>query len=176
MKLFVVTSGSYSDYGIEEIFSSKENAEKYIKIAKEYNPDYINDEVEEFELDPQIVLPVQHHKFKHWFNINMDRDGNICSLHQHGQSINSRYRDDERFAGYSEHVEFDYKFGCYKQQVIMISYINADSKEHAIKKCGEIRTQFKVKGIFPSTDDKSEFKKSGLYGKKFKPYSCEEIK
>ena len=103
----------------------------------------------------------------------MDRDGNVCRLFQFGQSINSRYRDDEQFIGYSEHVEFDYKFGCYKEQVIMETYINADSKEHAIKKCGEIRTQFKVKNIFPSTDDYSEFKK--IAGKKFKPYSCEEI-
>lgn len=30
MKVYVVTSGSYSDYGIHEVFSTEEEAKKYI--------------------------------------------------------------------------------------------------------------------------------------------------
>ena len=32
MKIFIVTSGAYSDYHIDAVFSTKENAERYNKI------------------------------------------------------------------------------------------------------------------------------------------------
>lgn len=32
MKIYIVTSGEYSDYGIEAVFTSKAKADKYVKI------------------------------------------------------------------------------------------------------------------------------------------------
>lgn len=46
-KVYIVTSGEYSDYGIECVFSSRQKAEKYIKECDAYPPCRI----EEYELD-----------------------------------------------------------------------------------------------------------------------------
>ena len=50
MKVFIVTSGSYSDYQIEAVFSTKEKAEEYIQNAC---IDDVND-IEEYEMDEQV--------------------------------------------------------------------------------------------------------------------------
>lgn len=48
-KVFAVSSGSYSDYSIHAIFSTKEGAEQFIsRFVTGYDP-Y---EIEEYELDP----------------------------------------------------------------------------------------------------------------------------
>lgn len=47
MKVFIVTSGSYSDYHIEAVFSTKEKAEEYINNQCD---DDVND-IEEYEMD-----------------------------------------------------------------------------------------------------------------------------
>lgn len=47
-KVYIVTAGYYSDYGIEAVFSIKEVAEKYAEaISRRYQPS-----VEEWDLDP----------------------------------------------------------------------------------------------------------------------------
>lgn len=46
--VFAVNSGSYSDYSIRAIFSSRELAEEYMTVVK--NSDY--NDIEEYELDP----------------------------------------------------------------------------------------------------------------------------
>jgi hypothetical protein len=58
MKVYVVASGEYSDYGIEAIFSTRDLAESYsAKLNSEghqsyRNKIYNNANVEEYELDP----------------------------------------------------------------------------------------------------------------------------
>jgi len=47
MKVYIVTSGSYSDYHIEAVFSTKEKAEEYIQN----NCDDDVNEIEEYEMD-----------------------------------------------------------------------------------------------------------------------------
>ena len=52
MKVFIVTNGYYESYHIAGVFSTKENAEKYI----ESNPDYLGDystEIEEYDMDTE---------------------------------------------------------------------------------------------------------------------------
>jgi hypothetical protein len=41
MKIYVITSGCYSDYCIEKIFTNKYKAEEYVQIASKSN-DYLN--------------------------------------------------------------------------------------------------------------------------------------
>jgi len=59
MKVYVVTYGLYSDYGIEAIFSTKEKAEEYLKNAAEigYEQGYseLNDDILEYELDERNI-------------------------------------------------------------------------------------------------------------------------
>lgn len=56
-KIYVVTSGEYSDYGIDAIFSTKEKAQEYITIRT--NSEYIWNEleIEEYELDRMAEPP-----------------------------------------------------------------------------------------------------------------------
>lgn len=42
MKVYIITSGSYSDYGIDRVFLKKEKAKEFIKL-------YTNCEIEEYE-------------------------------------------------------------------------------------------------------------------------------
>lgn len=50
MKVYIVTSGDYDDYQIDEVFSTKEKAEEYIEY---FGDDY---RIEEYNLDN----PVEH--------------------------------------------------------------------------------------------------------------------
>ena len=52
-KVYIVTQGAYSDYGIDSVFSNKEQAEKRaLLIADQYNEDAY---VEEYEIDEIVV-------------------------------------------------------------------------------------------------------------------------
>lgn len=53
MKVYVVTTGEYSDYTIRGIFSTKEGAEKAIAAMEVYPPAYCSsvNPIEEYELD-----------------------------------------------------------------------------------------------------------------------------
>lgn len=59
MKVYVVTYGEYSDYGIEAVFSTKEKAQEYINIACTERDCWssTNDCIEEYELDQTITAP-----------------------------------------------------------------------------------------------------------------------
>lgn len=50
-KVFIVTSGCYSDYQIEAVFSTKEKAEEYID-SKKYPDDFA---IEEYGIDDEII-------------------------------------------------------------------------------------------------------------------------
>lgn len=55
MKVYVVSEGSYDYWSIEGIFSSRENAEAFMKkwVPDNGNPkDYYND-IDEHEIDPK---------------------------------------------------------------------------------------------------------------------------
>lgn len=49
MKVYVVTEGQYSDYSIEQIFSTRKNAELYVQTRRK--DDYDHYYIEEYELD-----------------------------------------------------------------------------------------------------------------------------
>jgi len=53
MEVYVVTKGSYSDFGIDSIWSTKEKAEIYIKEKHRGNYDQINDDVDIYEIDSE---------------------------------------------------------------------------------------------------------------------------
>lgn len=47
-KVYIVTSGTYSDYAIEEVFDNREDAEKYICLHD--NESYLDMRVEEYDI------------------------------------------------------------------------------------------------------------------------------
>ncbi len=64
MKVYVVTSGSYSDYGIEEIFEKEEDAEALATVLFDGNG------VEEWEVNKRRVVPL--------WSIWMKRNGDLA--------------------------------------------------------------------------------------------------
>lgn len=64
-KVYLVSSGDYSDYSIERIFLSKEKAEAYMKVS---NCNYLN-ELEEYELsDDKIFTPCYYIQVTYYLN------------------------------------------------------------------------------------------------------------
>jgi len=64
MKVFVVTHGEYSDFGISAMFSSKEKAQEYINKRMVYDNGYfgVNQYISEYELDvatiPEVLVGI----------------------------------------------------------------------------------------------------------------------
>jgi hypothetical protein len=58
MTIYIVTQGSYSSYHIEECFSSRELAEKYIEELRKAKEDFWFDapDIEEYELDTEFEI------------------------------------------------------------------------------------------------------------------------
>lgn len=50
-KVYIVTSGEYSDYGIEACFSTKKKAQEYVNNAKKLHSKYYYQDIEEWDLD-----------------------------------------------------------------------------------------------------------------------------
>ena len=89
--VYVVTSGSYSGYGIDSIFDSKELAQAYIDSFKKERYNEFNG-IEEWELNPyESDLKAGRNAYF----LRMDKDGNIKDLshsdstygHRGGSSI-----------------------------------------------------------------------------------------
>jgi hypothetical protein len=87
----------------------------------------------------------------------MDIDGN--------SEITSGKVQDQEFVYFEEYFIKD------EVRPALFISVNADSEEHAIKKTGEIRIRFKHANVFPAhlTDLRM------IKGRKFHPYTCEEI-
>lgn len=75
VKIYIVTSGDYSSYGIDAVFSKKGKADEYCKNFK-------CDEVEEYELDPNTI-PID------MITVEMARDGTVNNVKQLISRINT---------------------------------------------------------------------------------------
>ena len=86
MTVYIVTEGDYSDYHIEEVFSTIEAAEKYIEIHNHRWDDYC---IEEYEVDNvtiESMIEVEA-KTPYYYIFQFNKDGKLIS--------------DDRFAGIS---------------------------------------------------------------------------
>ena len=121
MKIYVVTSGEYSDYGINALFSTKELAQLYMDKFNEpfsgYN-DIMECEVDEMEADLRSDRKP--------FNIIMERDGQIVRV-----DLGSTY------GKYDAVVKTYYL----KKEQFEISLF-ADNEEQAIKIANEKRLKY----------------------------------
>ena len=126
-KIYLVTEGDYSDYHVCGVFSTRENAQKYIDhfgssggAGNSGQPD-----IEEFELDSNIELFNTH---KPYF-IKMLRDGTVREVYEEAAgSSDFSWR-------YAVNGEVNY------DQYIMTTHVLATSMEHAIKIANERRTR-----------------------------------
>jgi hypothetical protein len=135
--IFIVTSGSYSDKGNEAAFSTKEKAEEYIKYCNDFGSPNVNEYVEEIELDPEIH-PIEKRfkfKFKEFYYVEMERDGNIVKIYQHYPSINDIRAPKNKI----EYLNF--KTNVQSKEKVLHGIINADSRLHAVKILNDKRRQ-----------------------------------
>jgi hypothetical protein len=133
-KIFVVTSGEYSAYGIQAMFSTKELAEKYIDGQIDHHPkawekadDY---NIEEWDLD-QEHQPKQYtteYRTKIWL-----KDGALAD------ESNSRYCVRENLRGYyftygeADAVKKTYPWGDYMEAPGQSMGVSYKSAKHALK-------------------------------------------
>jgi len=123
LNVYVVTTGDYSDYHIEAIFSTKELADEYVRRGgDEY-------EVDEWELDTPIPDAL--------IRVSMFLDGRVDSVdHVIVKEIKG---SSEGFYMFTESFNGD---------VVLIWYVKTDSEERAIKVVNEKRIQILALGIW----------------------------
>jgi hypothetical protein len=117
MKVYMVTSGDYSSFGVDGIFSTKEKAQEFIDYITKGNPEHDYHPPEPIEVDE----PLSYVGSKDLWQGYMDIDGNhiiepkIC---------NDQYK-------WIDH----YEFAIFKNKEILgLNYIvKAESREKAIK-------------------------------------------
>lgn len=130
-KIFLITHGEYSDYSVVAAFSTKKRAQKALDSGF-----MSGDDIEEFELDPVIVVhPLLEEGWRLWW-VRFDKQGNVLSTQQMSKS-----------ASHGELTEME---GCYKWSVRASpgrggekDYVEvalmAFGEEHAIKSANEKR-------------------------------------
>lgn len=119
MKIYIVTSGEYSDYGIDAVFSTKEKADEYIQ---QHGTDY---HIEEYDLDEEVIKYTRLWRIE--FNISDGMFHEAC------------VRD------YKQEVVRD---TCNVEQYLQGTYINfyvdADTMDKAVKIASERFTAVKA--------------------------------
>ena len=73
--VYAVSSGSYSDYRVNALFSSKEKAKEFIEVMQKDNPYSDYNGIEEYQLDPPTVDLIKR-GYSVW-NVLMLRDGEV---------------------------------------------------------------------------------------------------
>jgi hypothetical protein len=122
-KIYIVTSGYYSDYGINAVFSTKELAEKYINnFDKTEQYPYGDFNIEEWELNPNKEHLKQNRKY---YFVRMEKNGDIKEIEEGGGNGETIQNSE---------ISFTY------DKTLMNVFCYADSKEHAVKIAGERRT------------------------------------
>ena len=112
MKVYVVTSGSYSDYRIEEIFERKENAEALATVLSDGN------EVEEWEINKRKVVPL----WSIWMKRNGDLDDEYGTPYADTGDKESIYCYDDdsiRFAVLADSLERAIKVASERRAIIL---------------------------------------------------------
>ncbi len=122
-KVYVVTSGSYSDYGIDAIFTTMELAQAFIdSFNKDKGYNDFND-IDEWDLDPHEIDLKAHRKA---YDLRMNKEGQVTGL----ENSDSTY-------GHRNNSSISFTI----DKVWMNVYCYADNEEHAVKIANEKRTQ-----------------------------------
>lgn len=131
--IYVVTSGSYSDYGIEGVFTERELAQSFIDAF--VNP-YEGMDIEEWPLDPHRNDLMKKRKV---FLVSIDKEGNADALPQ----SRSPYLLNKEEYGFPPGISFR------DNKKIMNCVCFANDDKHAIKIANEKRIQFLALNKWP---------------------------
>ena len=74
-KIYIVTSGNYSDYSIRSVFSTEEKAQAYVNVLEHY--EVIDFSIEEHDVDEEAFeLRDGYEQYRVW----MRRDGDASAI------------------------------------------------------------------------------------------------
>lgn len=149
-KVYVVTTGSYSDFEIESVWSTKEKAQAYLDRVSPFNYDF-NDDIDEYELDSiavdQIVTLTE---------VNVTRDLQV-SKDAYGKTEINQFTVVPPFDPESdEHpgfVRFDKfwigtDFSDDPNKAILVWNVETDDKEKAVKVALEKAAEILTAGLW----------------------------
>ena len=122
--VYVVTSGEYSDYGIDAIFSTRELAQSFIDAFKADK--WHEMDIEEWDLDPNSTHLKQNRK-PYFLRIN--KRGDVSDLEVADSSYGFKKDLPEAEISYTANLEW-MNINCF-----------ADDENHAVKIAGEKRSQ-----------------------------------
>lgn len=138
-KVFLVTQGSYSDYGVVAVFDSRELAEAMVSGRRE--PEYYD--IEEYELNPGAARRADG--FSMWF-VKMRQDGSTLQVEDWGFA----WEEDEKEASLA--IETAYADAGHRRTttvvvgVAMEARVWARERQQAVKIVNERRAQWIADG------------------------------
>lgn len=135
-KIYLVSSGSYSDYGIDAVFSARENAKLYMATFQRNGYDDYND-IEEKELDPCVEDIKSGRKA---FHVEMEYDGS-CTVGDMKYEPTPLCVDAFGWDGNT----------CTKMHIV--GDVMAKDEHHAIKIASEFRAQAIAAGAMISVEE-----------------------
>jgi hypothetical protein len=122
--IYLVTEGDYSKYHICAAFSTK-------VLAQDYTDKFDGDNIEEYELDPSTPT------FQDGMNVYM------VFMKKNGDSDSAEYFETLNGIVPESHVKFN---DSYYKDGILINYVLARDKMHAVKITNEKRAQLIASG------------------------------
>lgn len=128
-KIYIVTSGSYSDYHIVAVFSEKEKADLY--LDKMLSGRYDDEDVEEWGVDVEEVPELLRHNYI--YEVAMDRQGNLIKIEfASGDQLESAQKK-------NWYISRDIFTKVNNGEPYFRTCVLAKDKSHAIKIAGERR-------------------------------------
>ena len=173
MKVFVVTEGVYSDFGINSMWSTREKAQAYIDKRMPFQGySGINEDIEEWELDSVDV-----DKQVVFTTVRMKKDGSLYDPDGYGKPVQQEdkmlgtdlYWDSEGFGWYarpfikvgnSGGIMREYAYDQDPDHCAIVWTVKTADKERAVKVVAEVVTQIVTAGIWADEEKTKEaFKK-----------------
>ena len=139
MKIYMVTSGEYSDYKIHGVFSKKEKAQKFVDIMEK--PDFSDFDIEEWELDKFDSLVEKFMKKKlSIYAVIMFKDGRLENIEE----------EKKRYVWIDEALSKKYNIWKTRDDEVRIAmWVIAKDEKHAVKIVNEKRTQLIAENKWP---------------------------
>lgn len=138
MKVFILTAGSYSDYHIHSVWSTKELAQQ--AQQRIYDPD---GEVKIYELDSERTRILSNRE--RLFTVFMKRDGTV--IHVYDWICYDKIEAVPSEPGFHHFKTF------YRSEFVWNGI--ATSQEHAIKICNEKRIQYLARQLAEAIEHKN---------------------
>lgn len=111
-KIYIVTSGEYSEYEINAVFTTRKKAEEYVQ---QHGTDY---NIEEYNLDEEVEKKTQL-----WSIVFCIEDGKFDEAHPISYNKNEKVDTCSIFDS----------FGYRKKESYIFFYVDADSMDRAVK-------------------------------------------